>query len=228
MPRRRLLAASFLASVLAASLSACGAGSVSTDDLEKQVASLLEEQTGNTPDTVDCPDELPAEEGETVRCSYEMLGYEVGVSVTAESVDGGEVNFSIQVDDEPTSGPDDTDTGDTDTGDTDTGDTDTGDTDTGDTDTGDTDTGDTDAQGGTTIPGDHVAAEVTRSLTESVGEEPDAVECPSPLTARTGSTTRCTLSADGTDYGVTVEVTEFDEATGNYHLDIQVDDQPLP
>lgn len=206
MSRRRpsVLAASFFVPALALGLTACGAGSVSTDDLEEQVASMLEEQTGNTPDSVDCPDELPAEEDATVRCTYEMLDYEVGVTVTTTSVDGSEVNFSIKVDDEPTSGPDGADDSADDSG----------------------DNGD-DSAAGTTIPGDDVAAEVTRSLTESVGQAPDTVECPSPLTAETGSTTRCTLSADGTDYGVTVEVTEFDDATGDYHLDIAVDDQPM-
>jgi hypothetical protein len=200
---RRLLA--LAAPLLALGLTACGADAVSTDELEDKVASMLEDETGNAPDVVDCPDELPAEEDESVRCTYEMLGYEMGATLTVAGVEDGRVDFRLQVDDEPLSGPDDASSDGADTGDA-----------------------DGTSSGGTTIAADQVAAEVSDSLEESVGRAPESVDCPSPLTAQAGGTTRCTLTDGGESYGVSVAVTEYDDATGDYHLDIQVDEQPLP
>lgn len=183
--------------LLALSLSACGANAVGTDELEDKVVNMVEDETGDTPDAVDCPDELPAEEDESVRCTYEMLGYEIGVTLTATSVDDGKVDFRLEVDDEPMNGPDDASS---------------------------EGAGDSSAAG-TTIDGDQVATEVSESLEESVGRAPEAVDCPT-LAAEAGSMTRCTLTDGGESYGVTVEVVEFDDATGEYDLGIQVDEQP--
>lgn len=198
-----LLGAPLLA--LGLGLTACGADAVGTDELEDEVASMLEDETGNAPDVVDCPDELPAEEDESVRCTYEMLGYEMGATLTVAGVEDGRVDFRLQVDDEPISGPGDASS-----------------------DGADSDDADGASTSGTTIPAEQVAAEVSGSLEESVGRPPESVDCPSPLTARAGGTTRCTLTDGGETYGVSVVVTEYDDATGDYHLDIQVDEQPLP
>lgn len=50
------------------------------------------------------------------------------------------------------------------------------------------------------------------------------VTCPDDLTAEVGATTRCTLTAGGTELGVDVEVTEV--SGGDVSFDIQVDEQP--
>ncbi|UAK35808.1 DUF4333 domain-containing protein [Nocardia asteroides] len=39
---------------------------------------------------------------------------------------------------------------------------------------------------------------VEDSLTEKVGQEPDAIDCPRGDTGKKGTTTRCTLTAGGT------------------------------
>ena len=103
--RPSLVLAALAVSTLA--LGACGSEpTIPTGELEERVAALLQEETGNTPDEVSCPDELPARKGESVRCTYRMLGYEVGASVTVrDEPDGDSVRLDIQVDDEPISGP---------------------------------------------------------------------------------------------------------------------------
>lgn len=83
-------------------LSGCGGqAEVSTDDLEEQITTQLTEQVGQAPDDVTCEDPLPAEEGEQVRCSLTAGESTYGIDVTASEVDGDNVRFDIQVDDEP-------------------------------------------------------------------------------------------------------------------------------
>jgi hypothetical protein len=65
---------------------------------------------------------------------------------------------------------------------------------------------------------------VSTSLTEQVGQAPEDVDCPDDLAAEADAETRCTLTADGQTYGVTVTVTSVDGADAQ--LDIQVDEQP--
>ena len=82
----------------------CGQSEVSTDDLEEQISTKLTEQVGTEPKDVTCEDPLPAEEGEEVTCTLTAPDdTEYGVTVTTSSVDGDNVEFDIQVDDEPSS-----------------------------------------------------------------------------------------------------------------------------
>lgn len=67
---------------------------------------------------------------------------------------------------------------------------------------------------------------VSDQLTKAVGRSPDSVECPDPLTAKVGETTRCVLTGDGVRYGVTVTITAVDGS--DYRYRAQVDNQPLP
>ena len=93
--------------VLAGSLlvltAGCGQREVSTGTLEEQVSTQLEATVGQAPDDVTCPDPLPAEEGEKVRCELEADGMTYGMDVTTTAVDGDNVKFDIKVDDQPTS-----------------------------------------------------------------------------------------------------------------------------
>jgi len=82
-------------------VTACGSGSVSTGDLEKEVAAQLEATVGQVPDSVDCPDELPAEVGAEVRCTLTSDDVTFGLTVTVSSVEGDSVLFEFAVDDEP-------------------------------------------------------------------------------------------------------------------------------
>lgn len=99
MPRRRLFALSVVTLVLGAT--ACGSGSASSADLESEVSAQLEALVGQAPDSVSCPDELPAEVGSEVRCTLTSDETTFGLTVTATSVEGDEVLFDIVVDDEP-------------------------------------------------------------------------------------------------------------------------------
>lgn len=91
---------------LALALTGCSAlteQSVPADDLEQGVAKLLEEQVGQPVESVECEDDLAAEPDSEVRCQLEATdGTTIGLTVTATSVDGDEVNYEINVDEEPT------------------------------------------------------------------------------------------------------------------------------
>lgn len=90
--------------VLASGLLLVGCGGpdeVAPDQLEQQVSSQLAEAVGQQPDSVDCPDPMPAEVGAEVRCTLVGGGEEYGVTVTAEVVEEESVAINIRVDDQP-------------------------------------------------------------------------------------------------------------------------------
>lgn len=67
--------------------------------------------------------------------------------------------------------------------------------------------------------------EISSELAAQVGRTPDSVTCPAQgLAGTVGRTQRCTLSADGQTYGVTLTVTAAQGA--DVKFDIKVDDQP--
>lgn len=72
---------------------------------------------------------------------------------------------------------------------------------------------------------DAVEKSIADNLQKSVGQRPDAVECPGPITAKVGQSARCTLTDGTTKYGLTVTVTAYKDGTASY--DVQVDNQPL-
>lgn len=65
------------------------------------VKQKLEAQVGSKADSVVCEDDLPAKVGATQRCVLTAGGTKYGVTVTANSVEGGEVKFGAKVDEEP-------------------------------------------------------------------------------------------------------------------------------
>ena len=83
------------------SLGACGAGAVEGEELAESVSTELGKEVGQEPDEVVCPESLEAEVGAETRCTLTHEGVSYGVTVTATEVDGGDVNFDIQVDEEP-------------------------------------------------------------------------------------------------------------------------------
>jgi hypothetical protein len=90
------------APVVALTMTACGAGSVSAADVETQSEDRLEEQVGTRPD-ISCPEDLPAETGAELRCTLTAEGdpAEYGVTVTVTSVEGDSAQFDVQVDEQP-------------------------------------------------------------------------------------------------------------------------------
>src|SRR5688500_17374321 len=72
----------------ALTLAACGEQVLDTDELESEIATELEDQTGVIPSSVDCPADVPAGKGNTFRCT-----------VTAD--DGSSAGITVkQTDDE--------------------------------------------------------------------------------------------------------------------------------
>jgi len=80
---------------------ACGSESVSTTDLEAEVSTQLEAEVGQAPDSVDCPDALPAEVDAEVRCTLTSGDTTFGLTLTVTSVENDEAVFDVVVDDEP-------------------------------------------------------------------------------------------------------------------------------
>lgn len=77
-----------------------GSDSVSKSDVESQITSQLEEQTGQTPDDVSCPDDLDAKVDATMTCVLTAGTDTVDVDVTVTSVKDGDVAFDIEVADQ--------------------------------------------------------------------------------------------------------------------------------
>lgn len=78
-------------------LGACGASTVSADDVEKQITSKLQGSDGSTPDSAECPEELDAEVGATLTCSVTAGEEEFEVEVEVTKVEDGTANFDITV-----------------------------------------------------------------------------------------------------------------------------------
>ena len=81
------------------------------------------------------------------------------------------------------------------------------------------------ACGSEALPAEDVAEKAEDALEGQIGTRPE-ISCPDDLQAEVGTTTRCTLTAEGdpTEFGVTVTVTSVEDDTVNF--DVQVDDAP--
>jgi hypothetical protein len=79
----------------------CSSGdpAVSKEDVAKVASAKLAEQVGQAPDDVTCEEDLPAKVGSSVRCVITAGGEKIGMTATATSVDGSQVNFDVLVDD---------------------------------------------------------------------------------------------------------------------------------
>ena len=84
-------------------LSSCGDSTptVKQTDVEKEVSTQLEKQVGQAPDDISYPGDLKGKVGTTMRCTLTAGEDKLGVSVKVTSVDGDDVKFDIQVDQEP-------------------------------------------------------------------------------------------------------------------------------
>lgn len=78
----------------------CGQASVDKEETANQISQELEKQVGQKPDAVTCPDDLPAEVGQSIRCELTAGSDKLGVTAKVTSVDGGNVQFDIKVDDQ--------------------------------------------------------------------------------------------------------------------------------
>lgn len=98
MSRRLLLA---LTAGAALTLTACGSGTLSAEEVATTAEDALEQEVGTRPD-ISCPDGLPKEEGASTRCTLTAGDdpTEYGVTVTVNSTDG-DTRLGVTVDDEP-------------------------------------------------------------------------------------------------------------------------------
>ncbi|MGZ4469257.1 MAG: DUF4333 domain-containing protein [Nocardioidaceae bacterium] len=79
--------------------------------------------------------------------------------------------------------------------------------------------------GGVSVNGNKLEKVVSDRLTATVGQRPDNVSCPHALDGTKGATTRCTLTAGHTKYGVTVTTTSVQG--GHVKFAIKVDNKPM-
>lgn len=98
------LGAAFLTGALAVTgLSACsllGGKEVSQADVEKGISDSLEKEVGRKPERIECPSGLKAEEGAKIECKLHDSGETYSVDVTADSVDGDNVHYNVEVADQ--------------------------------------------------------------------------------------------------------------------------------
>ena len=97
-PHTRRLAVALAAMALATACSTTP--EVAEGDLEQEISDRLEDQVGTAPDDVDCPGGLEGKVGETQRCTLTAGNDELGVDVEVTSVEGEQVGFDIQVDEQ--------------------------------------------------------------------------------------------------------------------------------
>lgn len=74
---------------------------VSQENVEEGVMVALEELAGRRPDSVECPGELKAKVGESIRCELSAGTDRYGLTATVTSVDDGNAKFDVKVDSEP-------------------------------------------------------------------------------------------------------------------------------
>ncbi|MEV5892040.1 DUF4333 domain-containing protein [Nonomuraea fuscirosea] len=73
-------------------------GAVHKARVAQTISDKLAANTGKRPDRVTCPQHLPARVGATIRCELTAGSDILGVTVTAISVNGKQVNYNFKVD----------------------------------------------------------------------------------------------------------------------------------
>ncbi len=86
----------------ACSVSVSVGNDISKADLEKNIATVLEQSNnGRRPDSVTCPGPIKAENGQTARCFLTGGGVKYGLTVTLSKVEGSKATYDVQVDQKP-------------------------------------------------------------------------------------------------------------------------------
>ncbi|MFV2195970.1 DUF4333 domain-containing protein [Nocardiopsis sp. LOL_012] len=184
-----------------------GPSAVDAEQVAQESSRILAEQVGEAPDAFTCPEDLPAEVGAEIRCELTDGDATYGVTLTTTSVDGGNVNWDVQVDEAPTGATTPADEGAAQ-----------------DTAGNDTVTEDAPAAVNGSVPAATVAEQSAAQLA-AIGQPFEDFSCSEPLPAQVGAEIRCNLVQGGMNYGVTVTATSVD---GDYvGWDILVDDAPL-
>jgi hypothetical protein len=64
-------------------------------ELERQIKDELRSQTGVTPTSVDCPQDVPAEKGDTFRCTAVADDGSVATITVTQANDQGNVRWEV-------------------------------------------------------------------------------------------------------------------------------------
>ena len=85
--------------VLVMAMAACSGEKVLDEaEVEEGAKQALTETVGQEPDSIDCPDDLKAEVGATMRCELTAGSDTLGVTVTVTSIDGDNATYDVEVD----------------------------------------------------------------------------------------------------------------------------------
>jgi hypothetical protein len=85
--------------VLVMAMTACSGEKVLDEaEVEEGANQALAETVGQEPDSIDCPDDLKAEVGESMRCELTAGSDTLGVTVTVTSIDGDNATYDVEVD----------------------------------------------------------------------------------------------------------------------------------
>ncbi|MEV2275465.1 DUF4333 domain-containing protein [Nocardiopsis sp. NPDC049922] len=77
-----------------------GPAVVPADELARDASETLVE-SGRAPEDFTCSRDLPADVGAEIRCEFTEGGESVGVTITTTSVDGSDVQWELQIDEQP-------------------------------------------------------------------------------------------------------------------------------
>src|SRR5579884_2965117 len=83
------------AGVGACSCSIGSSHSVSKSDVAGQITAKMTDAAGNKPESVTCPNDLPATVGAQINCEMKVKNRPFNVNVTVTSVDGSNVKFDM-------------------------------------------------------------------------------------------------------------------------------------
>jgi hypothetical protein len=97
---RTLLVSAAAAGLMAgAGVCSCSIGSsshsMSKSDVASRITSKLTDAAGNKPDSVTCPNDLPAKVGAQLNCEMKVKNQTFNVNVTVTSVNGSDVKFDM-------------------------------------------------------------------------------------------------------------------------------------
>jgi len=75
--------------------------SIAKETLEQGIADVLQQKVGQRPDSVTCPGPVKAVTGQSIRCELASGTAKYGLTATVNSYQNGKANYSVQVDDKP-------------------------------------------------------------------------------------------------------------------------------
>src|SRR5688572_28592629 len=93
----RACATTVAALALGLGVAACGEEVVEQSEVQDEVSRLVEQQAGEKPKSVECPEHLTAEKAEKMNCTVDAGGQKLNVEVTVTSVEGDQANFNVEV-----------------------------------------------------------------------------------------------------------------------------------